>query len=268
VGNTSSGNALDQTTLTLHWDGTSWQIVPSPSPGTQGLNALYAVDANSANDVWAVGSFTNIGEYAQTLVVHWDGTSWRVIPSANVQGSNNELYGVVALGPNDVWAVGYSGNAAFGFFTLVEHWNGSTWSVVSSPSPLGDDILYAVSTAGASDIWAVGRSRNSFNFRTSALIEHWDGNSWSQVLGAGGENSALYGVAAVSPGDAWAVGDSTGSALIDRWNGSSWSVFPSPNVAGRLNAATAITACDVWAVGQRYVTGVATLTLNEHFTCN
>jgi hypothetical protein len=71
----------------------------------------------------------------------------------------------------------------------------------------------------------------------------------------------------VSPGDAWAVGDGGGLALIGRWNGSSWSVFPSPSVAGRLYAATAITACDVWAVGQRYVTDVGILTLNEHFTC-
>ena len=268
VGSSHSGNALDQTTLTLRWDGTRWAIVPSPSPGTFGLNALYGVAANSANDVWAVGSFTNTGEYAQTLIVHWDGTSWRVIPSANVPGSNNELYGVVALGPNDVWAVGYSGNAAFGFFTLVEHWNGSTWSIVSSPSPLGDDIFRAVSGTGASDIWAVGRSRNSFTFRTSPLIEYWNGNSWSQVLGAGGEDSALYGVTAISPGDAWTVGDSTGLTLIDRWNGSSWGVFPSPNVAGRLNAATAITACDVWAVGQRYVPNTAILTLNEHFICD
>ena len=267
VGSDSSGNAPDQTTLTLHWNGTSWSIVPSPSPGTAGLNTLYGVAANSADDVWAVGSFTNSGEYAQTLIQHWDGTSWSVIPSANVPGSNNELFGVVALGPNNVWAVGYSGNAAFGFFTLVEHWNGSSWSIVSSPSPLGDDILYAVSGTGASDIWAVGRSRNSFTFKTSTLIEHWGGNSWSQVFGAGGENSALYGVGAVSPGDAWAVGESTGSALIDRWNGSSWSVFPSPGIAGRLNAVTVITACDVWAVGQRYVEGVGLQTLNEHFTC-
>jgi hypothetical protein len=191
-----------------------------------------------------------------------------VIPSANVLGSNNELYGVVAVGPNDVWAVGYSGNAAFGFFTLIEHWDGSTWSIVSSPSPLGDDILRAVSGTGASDIWAVGRSRNSFTFRTSTLIEHWDGNSWSQVLGAGGEDSALYGVAAVLPADAWTVGDSTGLTLIDRWNGSSWSIFPGPKVTGRLNATTAITACDVWAVGQRYVPNIGILTLNEHFTCN
>jgi hypothetical protein len=255
VGSADSGNAPDQTTLILHWDGTSWTIVPSPSPGTLGLNSLYGVAANAANDVWAVGSLTNSGEYAQTLIQHWDGTRWRVIPSANVPNTNNELYGVVALGPNDVWAVGYWGNAAFGFFTLVEHWNGSTWSVVSSPSPQGDDILRAVSATGASDIWAVG-----------GLIEHWNGNSWSQVFGFGAE--ALYGVAAVSPGDAWAVGDSGGLATIGRWNGSSWSAFPGPSVAGRLLAATAITACDVWAVGQRYVTGVATLTLNEHFTCN
>ena len=266
VGNASSGNALDQTTLILHWNGTGWSIIPSPSPGTLGLNTLYAVAANSANDVWAVGSYTNTGEYAQTLVEHWNGTSWSVIPGANVPNTNNELYGVVAFGPNNVWAVGYWGNAASGFSTLVEHWNGSTWSVVSSPNPLGDNFLSAVSATGANDIWAVGGY--SAGSQTSTLIEHWNGNSWSQVLGFGVEpSSAAYGVAAVSPGDAWAVGDGGGLALIGRWNGSSWSVFPSPNVTGRLLAATAITACDVWAVGQRYVEGVGFQTLNEHFTC-
>ncbi len=269
VGNASSGNALDQITLILHWDGTSWKIVPSPSPGTAQLNVLYGVAANAANDIWAVGSFTNRGEYAQTLVEHWDGTSWQVIPTANVPGTNNELYAVVALEPNNVWAVGYWGNAASGFSTLVEHWNGSTWSVVSSPNPLGDNFLSAVSATGANDIWAVGRSRNPFTFRTNTLIEHWDGNSWSTVIGFGVEpESAAYGVAAVSPGDAWAVGDGGGLTLIGRWNGSGWSVFPSPNVTGRLLAATAITACDVWAVGQRYVENIGFQTLNEHFTCS
>jgi hypothetical protein len=268
VGRATSG-ALDQTTLILHWDGTRWTIIPSPSPGTAQLNALYGVAANSANDVWAVGSFTNSGEYAQTLTIHWDGTSWRVIPSANVPGSNNELYGVVALGPNNMWAVGYWGNAASGFSTLVEHWNGSTWSVVSSPNPQGDNFLSAVSGTAANDIWAVGRSRNPFTFQTSTLIEHWNGNSWSKVFGFGVmPSSAAYGVAAVSPADAWGVGDGGGLTLIGSWNGSSWSVFPSPNVTGRFLAATAITACDVWAVGQRYVEGVGFQTLNEHFTCN
>lgn len=78
----------------------------------------------------------------------------------------------------------------------------------------------------------------------------------------------LHGVAAVSPGDAWAMGFTGAFTLIERWNGSSWSVFSSPNVVGRLNAATAITACDVWAVGHRYVENVGFRTLNVHFTCN
>jgi hypothetical protein len=43
--------------------------VPSPS-GTAGFNALYAVDVNGPNDVWAVGSFTNSGSTAETLVLH------------------------------------------------------------------------------------------------------------------------------------------------------------------------------------------------------
>jgi hypothetical protein len=266
VGYATSGN-LDQTTLVLHWDGIDWTIIPSPSPGTFGLNTLYAVAANSANDVWAVGSFTNIGEFAQTLALHWDGTSWQVIPSGNMPGSNNELYAVVAISPSDVWAVGYWGNAASGFSTLIEHWNGSTWTIVSSPNALGDNFLSAVSATGANDIWAVGRSRNPSTFRTNTLIEHWDGNSWSEVIGFGVEpESAAYGVAAVSPTDAWAVGDGGGLALIGRWGGSSWSVFPSPDVAGRLLAATAITPCDVWAVGLQYVEDVGFLTLSEHFT--
>ena len=137
---------------------------------------------------------------------------------------------------------------------------------MSSPNALGDNFLSAVSGTNANDIWAVGRSRNPSTFRTNTLIEHWDGNSWSEVFGFGVEpESAAYGVAAVSPRDAWGVGDGGGLALIGRWSGSSWSVFPSPEVTGRLLAATAITACDVWAVGLRYEEGVGFLTLSEHF---
>ena len=266
VGNATSGVRLDQTTLVLHWDGTAWSIIPSASPGSLGLNTFYAVAANSVNDVWAVGSFTNVDELAQTLVEHWDGTSWQVIPSANVPGANNEFYGVVALGPNNIWAVGYWGHAATGFSTLVEHWDGSSWSIVASPNASGDNFLSAVSATGPSDIWAMGRSRNPSTFQTRTLIEHWDGNSWSEVFGFGVEpESAAYGVTAVSANDVWAVGDGGGLALIGRWSGSNWSVFPSPEITGRLLATTAITACDVWAVGLRYVEGVGFQTLSEHF---
>jgi hypothetical protein len=267
VGSASSGDALDQTTLILRWNGVSWSIVPSPSPGTFGINALYGVAAIAANDVWAVGSFTNLSEYSKTLILHWNGSSWTQVPSPNAPGVNNGLYGVVALGPNDVWAVGYKG--VVDFETLALHWNGTNWSIVPSPNASGSSILSAVSGSGANDVWAVGRSRNPFTFMSSGLVEQWDGNGWDLVFGFGGSgpDNALYGVAAVSQSDAWAVGDSGGLALIGQWDGSSWSAFPSPAIAGRLYAATAIGACDVWAVGQRYVEGVGILTLSEHFTC-
>ncbi len=224
VGSADSNIVADQITLILHWDGTSWSIVPSPSPGTDGLNSLagVAAAANSANDVWAVGSTV------QTLVEHWNGSTWSVVTSPNVPGTNNALNGVVALGANNVWAVGYSGSAS----TLTEHWNGSAWSIVPSPDD-GSDLLYAVSGTGASDIWAAGKFEGGFSSYFT-LVEHWNGSSWSIVPSVNnGTYNHLRGVAAVSPGDAWAVGTDGTYPLIERWNGSSWSIFASPEPSWR-----------------------------------
>src|SRR5712692_11643852 len=69
----------------------AWSVVPSPSPGS--VNDLNGVASVSANDVWAVGD-TN----QQTLTLHWNGTSWSVVSSPNVAGTqNNELSGVAAV---------------------------------------------------------------------------------------------------------------------------------------------------------------------------
>ena len=68
--------------------------------------------AIAANDVWVAGYYFP-GSYAQTLIEHWDGTSWSVVPSPN---GCCTLRGVAAVAANDVWAVGNQG----GPFTLVE----------------------------------------------------------------------------------------------------------------------------------------------------
>jgi hypothetical protein len=47
-------------TLTLHWNGSTWSVIPSPNPGgtNQGdQNVLYGVAALSAHDVQAVGYY-------------------------------------------------------------------------------------------------------------------------------------------------------------------------------------------------------------------
>ena len=272
VGSADSGVVADQTTLILHWDGSNWSVVASPSPGTGGLNALYKVQATSASDVWAVGSFTNSGAFAQTLVERWTGQAWSVVSSPNVSGTNNELYDVVTLGTGNVWAVGYSGYEQY--VTLIEHWNGGQWAIVPSPNPRPisqfSSILEALSATGSGDILTAGRTTNELNGADSALVEHWNGSAWSIVpsVNGGPAPSDLYGVAAAAPGDAWSVGVTFAYPLIERWNGSAWSVFTGPKPSGVLFSVAVISSCDVRAAGQTNATNVGNQTLSEHFTCN
>src|SRR6266568_2801869 len=63
-------------TLVLHWNGTAWTHVSSPSPGGSNGNLLSGVAGLSSSNAWAVGSYSN-GTAQQTLVEHWNGTAWR-----------------------------------------------------------------------------------------------------------------------------------------------------------------------------------------------
>ena len=117
---TSSGDR----TLVEHWNGSGWSKVPSPNGA--GGSALAAVTALSATNAWAVGSSGSAS--VKTLIEHWNGTKWTRVGSPNPSTSENELLGVSASSPSDVWAVGYYKTSS-GHRTLVEHWNGSTWSV-------------------------------------------------------------------------------------------------------------------------------------------
>ena len=241
VGSSSAG------TLVERWDGTSWSVVPSPSPDP--TSRLSGVAALSDDDAWAVGSSS-----AGTLVEHWDGTYWSIVPSP----SPGALSGVTALSASDVWAVGSSGGA-----TLVEHWDGASWSVVPSPSPGAFSGLSAVATVSPRtrrNVWAVGGSFDGSGNAT--LIEHWDGTSWSVVASPSpGRFNALLGVSAVAQDDVWAVGNGTtnpalpfaAQTLVEHWDGSSWSIVPSPTRDdGSSLAAVVFGTGERWAVGSSH----------------
>ncbi len=144
----------------------TWRVVPSPaidvSNSTFGAQ-LNAVAVVSATDIWAVGYGPLPGGAAfvkQTLIEHWNGSAWSIVPSPNPPPNfaNVELDGVFALSSSNVWAVGFfddpSGSTRF---TLIEHWNGSSWSVVSSPSPDPNlNELHSIAGVASNDLWAVG----------------------------------------------------------------------------------------------------------------
>jgi eukaryotic-like serine/threonine-protein kinase len=244
VGFDGSGN-----TLIEHWNGTGWKREPSPSPGPSGVYAggrLVAVAATSATNAWAVGG-TNSG---QSLILHWNGTSWRQVPSP---GTSASLGGVTAISAGNAWAVGSAAGK-----TLILHWNGTAWQQASSPSVTG--ALEAVAATSASNAWAVGLAATSFGTAEAGnpLIMHWNGAAWERVssnLPPGIGN--LRGVAATSAGNAWAVGcsgclaEGAGAPLIERWNGTRWtqvSALTYDALAG-LNGVTATSATNAWAVG-------------------
>jgi hypothetical protein len=240
----------------------AWSVVPSPSPGS--VNDLNGVASVSANDVWAVGD-TN----QQTLTLHWNGHKWRVVASPNAS-SNDALLGVAAVSTNDIWAVGKTILSAP---PLIEHWDGKSWSIVKSPKQAG--FLNGVTAVSTNDVWAVGEFLNASHVNQT-LIEHWNGHKWSVVSSpnVGTQNNELFGVAAVSATDIWAVGFFAPSAnmplqtLTLHWDGTSWSVVASPNVAGTQNnelfGVAAVSANDVWAVGQ-FISGSSVQTLIEHW---
>src|SRR5579864_4028887 len=156
-------------TFIEHFDGTAWKVVPSPSPGN-GLTTLFGVTALAPNDAWAVGFFVeaaNQDRPQKTLIEHWDGTSWIVVPSPNVGGPNsttisNQLRGVIAVSANDVWAFGDTD--AFGpskITNLVLHWNGQRWAIVPSPDPnprhtIIDDVISGGTVIPDGNLWLVG----------------------------------------------------------------------------------------------------------------
>lgn len=260
VGYYANGGSAVRLTLTEHWNGSAWSVVPSPNVGA-GNNSFNAVAVGSATDVWAVGSYidsTAGGE--KMLSEHWDGSSWTIVPCPDHSADYNVLSGVTIISPNDVWAVGSYGQSRGR--TLVEHWDGTSWTFRFSPDPgAGSNALYDIAAISTNDVWAVGTYWSSIYGQPSALIEHWDGSNWSlsPTPVPGTANVMLKGITAISANDIWAVGGEAASSsqslsIIEHWDGSSWSLVPSQSPGtyrSFLYGVSAVSAGDVWAVGEQ-----------------
>ena len=209
--NTFNGSTWD--TLIEHWNGKNWQQVASPNPSSS-QNWLNGVADTSGSNAWAVGYYVS-GGADQTLTEHWNGKAWQQVPSPNPGGSTNlnSLSSVTATSAGNAWTVGsyYNGQADQ---TLIEQWNGSSWTQVPSPDPAGSSssFLRGVTATSASNAWAVGNY--SIGSEDQTLIEQWNGTSWTQVPSPdpGLLTDVLSAVSATATTDMWAVGDFSNGA--------------------------------------------------------
>ena len=170
---------------------------------------------------------------------------------------NGALYGVLALSPDDVWAVGETNSSAF-----AKHWDGTGWKPVPTGGSWYSSRLTGISGVAPDDIWAVGWYTNASG--EFGFADHWDGTTWTPVTLPGGKAPEFTSISMDAPHDAWAA--STGGfqgGVVDHWNGTTWQQVATPDVtAGEFNAIVALSPTDVWAVGEQ---GEHQGTLTEHW---
>ena len=271
--------------LAEHWNGRAWRITASTQlPKTDASGQLSGVDQVGPADAWAVGNGTLASGGERTLIEHFIGTSWAVVPSPDVftgTGADDQLDGIGGISARDLWAVGFAFNGSNLALPLLEHFNGTRWQSLAAPATGGFPDLVSVSADSASDAWAVGTTAAP---NDASLAVHWNGHAWNIVevpclqdgtvsVGCTSIN-VLTGVSAPSASNVWASGYEEGSGLsfvpyVLHWNGKAWSLTKTPNrgdVGSSLRGIIALSPDDVWAVGQTQTDGNSVIaTITEHF---
>lgn len=234
-----------------------WTVVSAPRDDAT-LVAATAVPRSAT--VWAVGYSPSPFFERET------NGAWARIAAAPGTAADAYLSGLVAVSGSDVWAVGSSPGGA-----LAEHWDGTRWSIVPTPTPAPGAFLKAATTS-PSGVWAVGGAGNQ------PLVEHLAGGRWSVVPSPAVAGYAELDAVTAVPGSRrlWAVGfraaaDGEQYAFAERYDGRRWATVPIPSYANPgdsisgLGAVIAIAPDDVWAAGAG-VTTTAERALVEHWT--
>ena len=267
-----TGNQGPQT-LAEHWDGSRWSVVPTPAVD----GYLFSVTCSASGDCWAVGdSVEGQGNPLNGIIYHWDGSQWSQIATPSSGQTYDQLESVSCTNSSNCWAVGSAGPnqiqynflpgiapTVIGTSALIEHWNGSAWSVVpdASSPPGSGQYLTGVTCTGSTNCWTVGSSMDANGNPSTSLVEHWDGSTWSPTTSLDPTTPAniLTSVTCVTSSECWATGatnsasgqNETPTPFIESWNGTSWSVQPSPNVMafGYLGGLSCVRGSGCFAAG-------------------
>jgi hypothetical protein len=270
--------SLGAYTLIEHWNGRKWSVTHSPNPTGTFISSLDSVSCTSASRCTAVGTY-EAAQSQKTLVERWNGTTWAIVRSPNPSGALlAELNGVSCLNGTNCTAVGLAFTRS-GSEPLIEHWNGTTWSVVPAPSPKRAAIadLIGVSCPAATSCTAVGIAESisaGFKLVLTTLIEHWDGHLWTTVDPGNVAGAELIGVSCYSVKHCLAVGIKPtgfgfgGGPVVARLNGGRWSTVSTPSPKGAIQTGLSSVSCrsaaSCYAVGSS-ATASATTTLVEHW---
>jgi hypothetical protein len=218
VGDTINGSFVTQTT-TEKWNGTKWSVAKSKNTVSTQDNFLWGVSCSTASFCMAVGYYDKgAGEYG--LTEKWSSSAWSVVSSPKHSGGATNAV-------NDLWSVscvkntthfclaaGHYLNGSFIKQTLVEKFNGSAWSMLSSPnkSTTDNDAWYSGVSCSATNFCmdATFSSPDAANDQT--VILKWNGTKLSIVTSANtssSEDNRLQATSCVSSAFCMTVGQYT-----------------------------------------------------------
>ncbi len=183
VGSFTDSSHRDQA-LAEHWDGARWSVQPIPSPAGTWYLELNGISCSSASECMAVGSVGTSPSAGpeDTLAERWSGGAhWTVDSPLNPPNEIYRwLYGVSCLSAKSCFAVGADEDSSGTYSMLSERWNGTGWSILSTPSPRSGGkfrALFAVSCPSFTTCTAVGYEQTPYGYSTVA--ERLDGTTWT-----------------------------------------------------------------------------------------
>jgi hypothetical protein len=252
--------------VAYHWDGTSWTLSPPISEGNP--SELYAVDALTSSDVWAVG-----GHDCCPFSTHFDGSDWTSHPIPAIGEYYPGVLDVGMVSATDAWAVGFVDDivgSGLNHTPAYLRWNGLAWFGVVPPFHVGA-VLTSVEVRSSTDVWA-GGYRTDVDADPRPFLTHFNGSTWSQSTLPDVGIGQINGIVAFGASSAFAVGwqravGEPRRTLVLKWNGATWSPDPSPDVTTLGNELTAVdgsSATDIWAVGSTRTDEFHQVTLAIH----
>jgi len=221
---------------------------------------LAGVSAVSRTSAWAVGYYYGQNSIPQTLVEHWNGSAWRRVslPKLPLQAhEGTALNGVSATSGRNAWAVGaFVSQFAGPGRGFALHWNGKSWSRVSSaPASQGDPV--AVAATSASYAWLIGCPCQGGP--AGAVTGLWNGHAWkTEPTPVAKPPAGGAGVAIAAAGHlAWAAGtycrcssgNFTNLPMLLRWTGRAWKLTSVPTSKISVYGVAVTSARNAWAVG-------------------